>query len=158
MNELERLFAQQQSVGLLQSIELAAWSIVGLLLVAVAVLLFQAVQRRGAKHEPKSDWIETVEKPYEAGHYDKALQALATFELFSPRSAQVKFWQGRCHFQRESWAQAAEKFEACCRLEPPYRRSVRDYMGFIELNDLVPGVTGYLRKRKSVTDHGDEGA
>jgi tetratricopeptide (TPR) repeat protein len=157
MNEFERLFGQQQSVRLLQSIEVAAWLIAGLLLIVVAVLLVGIVKRGRAKHA-QSDWNEIVEKAYEAGQYEKALQTLGSCELLFPRSASVKFWQGRCHFQQESWDKAVEKFEACCRLEPPYRRSVRDYMAFIESNDLVPGVTGYLKKGRALLGDAGEGA
>ena len=64
----------------------------------------------------------------------------------------MKYWQGRCHFRLEEWQKAADLFEECCRLEPPYRRSVRDYMAFIELNALVPGVEGYLEDAASERD------
>jgi len=157
MNEFERLFGQQQVVRLLQSIEVAAWLIAGLLLVAVALLLFQALKRHRAKGA-QTDWNKIVEKAYEAGHYDKALQTLGSCELLFPRSASVRFWQGRCHFQQESWSKAVEKFEACCRLEPWYRKSVSDYMAFIELNGLVPGVTGYVKKGNDTSGDVDEGA
>src|SRR6187551_1100921 len=116
MNEFERLFGQRESLRLLQSIEFAVWLNAGLLLIVVAVLLFGVVKRYRAKREQEPDWNEIVEKAYEAGQYERALQALATYELFSPRSASIKFWQGRCHFQQESWTKAAEKFEACVRL------------------------------------------
>jgi len=145
MSEFERLFGQQQVVRLLQSIEVAVWLIAGLLLVAVAVLLFGAVKRHRAERA-QTGWNEIVEKAYEAGQYDKALQTLESCELLFPRSASIRFWQGRCHFQQESWSKAVEKFEACCRLEPWYRKSVSDYMAFIELNGLVPGVAGYVGK------------
>ena len=56
----------------------------------------------------------------------------------------VRYWKGRCYFRKQAWESAAEMFEDCMRREPPYRRSVKDYMAFIELNELVPGVQGYL--------------
>lgn len=93
-----------------------------------------------------SDWGVLVESAYDSGRYDAALQILATTELLFPRSALLKFWQGRCHFQLEAWEKAATKFQECCRIEPPYRKSVKDYMAFIELNELVPDVKGYLDK------------
>jgi tetratricopeptide (TPR) repeat protein len=154
MNELERLLRQDQSVRLLQSIEVAAWLIVALLVVVVVVLLLGVARRRRDKRSQEGNWSELVERAYESGQYEKALQTLATSELLFPRSASIKYWQGRCHFQQEAWDKAVEKFEACCRLEPPYRRSVRDYMAFIELNGLVPGVTGYLEEGKSESSDG----
>jgi hypothetical protein len=156
MNELERLLRQDQSVRLLQSIEVAAWLIVVLLVVVVVVLLLGVARRRRDKRAQEANWNEIVERAYETGQYEKALQTLATSELLLPRSASIKYWQGRCHFQQEAWDKAVERFEACCRLEPPYRRSVRDYMAFIELNELVPGVTGYLEQGKRAA--GDAGA
>jgi tetratricopeptide (TPR) repeat protein len=152
MNEFERLYGQQESVRLLHSIEAGVWTIAVLLAFVIALLLLAAMRRRRAKQR-ETNWGEIVEKAYDAGRYDEALQTLQTYELLLPRSALVKFWQGRCYFQREAWKEAVEKFEACCRLEPPYRRSVRDYMAFIELNRLVPGLTGYLG-----SGSGDRGA
>jgi hypothetical protein len=146
MSELERFFSQQQYVRLLESIEAAAWSIAVLLLIIGVAVLFSV--RRGRAQRAEPSWNEIVEKAYEAGQYEKALQTLASCELHFPRSATVKYWQGRCHFQQEAWENAVEKFEACCRLEPPYRKYVRDYMAFIELNELVPGLTGYLDRGK----------
>ncbi len=157
MSEFERLFGQQQSVRLLQSIEVAVWSVAALLAVVVALLLLARLKRHRAK-EVEPNWPEIVEKAYEAGEYEKALQTLGSYELHFPRSALIKYWQGRCHFQRESWKAAVEKFEACCRLEPPYRRSVNDYMAFIELNQLVPGVAGYLKKEKNASSDGNASA
>ena len=74
------------------------------------------------------------------------VQTLATTELLFQQSALVKFWQGRCHFRLEARERAAEKFQESCRMEPYYRKSVKDYMAFIELNELVPGIEGYLDK------------
>lgn len=99
-------------------------------------------RRAGTAKEP--DWGTLVEQAYEAEEYAKALQILATNELLRPRSALIKLWQGRCHFQQEAWGKAAEKLEACSRLDPAFRKYVKDYMALIELNDLVPGLKGYL--------------
>lgn len=30
--------------------------------------------------------------------------------------------------------------------EPPFCKTLREYMAFIELNELAPGVEGYLEK------------
>jgi tetratricopeptide (TPR) repeat protein len=130
----------------LKSIEIAVWLIFGLLL-ATKVVAFLQYRRREAEEERKaSEWGAIVESAYERGRYDDALQTLATTELLFPESALVKFWQGRCHFRLEAWEKATEKFQESCRLEPYYRKSVKDYMAFIELNELVPGVEGYLEK------------
>ena len=131
----------------LRSIETVLWLIFGLMLVSQFVTYIQARRRTaGEKKKGGLEWGAVVESAYESGRYNDALQTLATTEVLFPRSAIVKFWQGRCHFQLEAWEKAAEKFQECCRLEPPYRKSVRDYMAFIELNELVAGVEGYLKK------------
>jgi hypothetical protein len=130
----------------LRSIEIAVWLIFGLVLISQLLAYAQARKRKAEEAKKAPDWSALVESAYDRGHYDEALQTLATTELLFPRSALVKFWQGRCHFQLEAWGKAAEKFQECCRLEPYYRKSVRDYMAFIELNELVPGVEGYLEK------------
>ena len=130
----------------LRSIEIAVWLIFGLVLISQVLAYAQKRKSKAEAAKKASDWGVIVESAYEHGRYDDALQTLATTELLLPRSALIKFWQGRCHFQLEAWAKAAEKFQECCRLEPYYRNSVKDYMAFIELNELVPGVEGYLEK------------
>nr|WP_298722104.1 tetratricopeptide repeat protein [uncultured Steroidobacter sp.] len=153
MNDMERdpsfsrnLLAHIELSETLRSIEIAVWLIFALLLVSQLWACIQARKRKAESTKKGPDWAVLVESAYEGGRYDDALQTLATTELLFPRSALVKFWQGRCHFQLEEWEKAAEKFQECCRLEPPYRKSVKDYMAFIELNELVPGVEGYLEK------------
>lgn len=130
----------------LKSIEIAVWLIFGLAMISLVFAILSERKRasKDAKKEP--DWGAIVENAYERGQYDVALQTLATTEMLLPGSALVKFWQGRCHFRLEAWAKAAEKFQESCRLEPYYRKSVRDYMAFMELNELVPGLEGYLDK------------
>ncbi len=128
----------------LDSIEIAVWLLVGLVLLSNVLIYARFRKQKTAKADPQADWQANVETAYDKGDYESALQTLATVEVLYPRSALVKFWQGRCHFQKEAWTRAAEKFEESLRPEPYYRRSVRDYMAFIELNELVPGVTGYL--------------
>jgi tetratricopeptide (TPR) repeat protein len=130
----------------LKSIEIAVWLIFGLLL--ITKVLDYAIARNSGKKQAKKglDWSALVESAYDRGQYAEALEILANSELFYPGSALIKFWQGRCHFRLEAWDKAAEKFQDSCRLEPYYRTSVRDYMAFIELNELVPGVKGYLDK------------
>jgi hypothetical protein len=130
----------------LKSIEIAVWLIFGLLLVTKVLAFLKDRKREAEETRKASEWGAIVESAYERGRYEDALQTLATTELFFPDSALVKFWQGRCHFRLEAWEKAAEKFQESCRLEPYYRKSVKDYMAFIELNELVPGVEGYLDK------------
>lgn len=128
----------------LKSIEIAVWLIFGLLLITQILAFLKDRKRKAAEEEKASEWGVIVESAYERGCYQDALQTLATTELLFPQSALVKFWQGRCHFRLEAWEKAAEKFQESCRLEPYYRKSVKDYMAFIELNELVPWVEGYL--------------
>ena len=135
-----------ENTRILASIEMAVWLLVGLLILAIVLFYFRHGDRRPRGSGEQADWQKTVELAYEKGNYDAALQALATAQVFYPRSPLVRLWQGRCYFQQEAWAKAAEKFEECVRLEPWYRKSVRDWMAFIELNQLVPGVQGYLDK------------
>ena len=127
-----------------QSIEMAVWLIFGLLL--ISKVLAYAHTRKSEHQQAKKglDWSALVESAYDRGQYQEALEILANSELLYPGSALIKFWQGRCHFRLEAWEKAAQKFQECCRLEPYYRKSVNDYMAFIELNELVPGVEGYL--------------
>ncbi len=68
------------------------------------------------------------------------MEALATQELIYTRAASITYRQARCCFQMEDWAKAVEKSEECVRREPPHHSAVREYMAFIELNELVPGV------------------
>lgn len=131
----------------LKSIEIAVWLIFGLMLVAQIRTVLETRRRRAEENsKAASEWGPIVESAYERGRYQDALQTLATTELLFPQSALVKFWQARCYFRLEEWEKAAEKFRESCRLEPYYRKSVKDYMAFIELNELVPGVEGYLDK------------
>ena len=132
--------------GRLQSIEIAVWLIAGLMLVSNLVTYVQFRKRRAEQDKKDPDWSSIVERAYEKGEYAGALQTLAAAELLLPKSASIKFWQGRCYFQLEAWDKAAAKFQECCRLEPFYRGSVKDYMAFIELNELAEGVEGYLEK------------
>jgi hypothetical protein len=130
----------------LKSIEIAVWLIFGLLLVTQVLAFLKHRQKRSEEKRKGTEWGAIVESAYERGRYDDALQTLATTELLFPESALVKFWQGRCHFRLEKWEKAVEKFNESCRLEPYYRKSVKDYMAFIELNELVSGIEGYLDK------------
>lgn len=132
--------------GTLQSIEIAVWLIFALLL--ISKVLAYADARKSEKNKAKGglEWSALAESAYDRGRYQEALEILGNSELFYPGSALIKFWQGRCHFRLEAWEKAVEKFQESCRLEPYYRKSVKDYMAFIELNVLVPGVEGYLDK------------
>ena len=130
----------------LNSIELAVWLIFGLLLLFVLGAYIRFEKRRSDRANSQSDWSKVVERAYDRGEYRNALQTLENLQLALPGSASVLFWQARCYFRLEEWGMAAEKFEECLRQEPFYRQSAKDYMAFIELNELVPGVAGYLEK------------
>jgi tetratricopeptide (TPR) repeat protein len=130
----------------LKSIGLAVWLIFGLLCIAKIVEHVRARDREKQEMKKGLDWNALVENAYDRAQYSEALEILANSQLIYPGSALIKFWQGRCHFRLEEWEKAAEKFQESCRLEPGYRKSVRDYMAFIELNELVPSVEGYLDK------------
>ena len=140
---MSRMFGESET---LESIEIAVWLILVLLLFWSISVIFRErkANRQVEKEEP--DWNVVVEQEYEKGNYAEALEALATYGLIFTHSAHITYWQGRCYFQLQDWAKAVEKFEECARREPPYRKLVRDYMAFIELNELVPGVEGYLDK------------
>lgn len=143
----QTLLSQLGMSETLKSIEIAVWLIFGLMLISqIRIVLENRRKRDEEKNKAASEWGAMVESAYERGNYQDALQTLATTELLLPHSALVKFWQGRCHFRLEAWEQAAQKFQESCRLEPYYRNSVKDYMAFIELNELVPGIEGYLDK------------
>ncbi|MBB6092900.1 tetratricopeptide (TPR) repeat protein [Povalibacter uvarum] len=130
----------------LQTIEIVVWLIFALLLISRVLAYMDARKKQAEKENTGVEWGTQVERAYDRGRYQEALEILATSELVYPGSALIKFWQGRCHFRLEAWEKAAEKFQESCRLEPYYRKSVKDYMAFIELNELVPGVEGYLDK------------
>ena len=115
----------------MERIEIAVWLIFGLLLVSNLVSYYRFKKSRSGKTGSDADWNKIVERYYEKGDYEEALQTLSTYELLLPRSASVKFWQGRCYFQLEAWEKAAKKFEECCCCEPFYRKSIRDYMAFM---------------------------
>jgi tetratricopeptide (TPR) repeat protein len=147
VNDVARnLLLRMELSETLRSIEIGVWLIFALMLISQLLAYVRARKRKAEEANKAVEWAALVERAYERGQYDEALQTLATTELMFPRSAFVKFWQGRCHFQLEAWDKAAEKFRECARLEPYYRKSVKDYMAFIELNELVPGVEGYLEK------------
>ena len=137
-----------KSLGIIMAslgrIEALLW-IIAALLGVIALLLFLRF-RAAARSDTTSDenWQSEVEQAYEKADYETALDILDTAALLFPGSALVEYWRGRCYFQREEWQSAASAFEALLRREPIYRRSVKDYLAFIELNELVPGVEGYV--------------
>ncbi len=114
------------------------------LLIAIAILSFLRLRKEAnAASEQDADWQQEVEQAYHKADYETALDILETAALLFPGSALVRYWRGRCYFQMEDWEKAASTFEDLLRSEPVYRQSVRDYMAFIEVNELVPGVEGY---------------
>ncbi len=139
------LFRSHDVAGTLESIEIALWLIFVLLLFWSISAVFRE-RKAGQTEEKGPEWTVVVEQEYDKGNYAEALEALATYQLIFPKSALITYWQARCYFQMGEWAKAVEKFEELLRLEPIYRSPVRDYMAFIELNELVPGVEGYLDK------------
>ena len=140
---LSRILGESET---LESIEFAVWLIAALLFIWVLIMVLRdnIFRRKGDEAEP--NWHAVIEAEYDKGNYESALETLATQELVFTKAASITYWQGRCYFQMEDWAKAAEKFEECVRREPPYRSAVLEYMAFIELNELVPGVEGYVDK------------
>ena len=102
----------------LRSTEIAVWLIFVLMLISHLSAYAQMRKNKAAETKKASEWSVLVESAYDHGRYDDALQTLATTEPLFPRSATVRFWQGRCHFQLEEWEKAANRFQECCRLEP----------------------------------------
>lgn len=130
---------------LLQNIQLGIWVIVILLLILVAIFIYAIdLHKTKALQTDDSDWSKIVENYYENGKSDEAIQTLKISEIQRPKNATIKWWFGRCYFQQEEWDLAAEKFEECLRLDPYFKKIVKDYMAFIELNNLVEGVSGYI--------------
>ena len=95
------------------------------------------------------DLNEEFKSAYERGDFEGALNMLEVRAVARPADARIPYWQGCCYFRLKMWDQAVAKFEAAVMLEPPYRNSVKDYMEFIELNELVPGVSGYVDRRRN---------
>lgn len=122
--------------------------LIAVLLGAIVILLFLQLRRPSASNaREEADWQVEVEQAYNKADYETALNILETASLLSPGSAMVNYWRGRCYFQTKDWEKAASTFEALLRSEPIYRQSVKDYMAFIELNELVSGVEGYRDDR-----------
>ena len=137
-------YGQAETLGRIENL---LWLIAALLL-AIVILLFLRLRREStAKTGSESDWQEEVERAYNKADYKTALNILETASLLAPGSALVSYWRGRSYFQLEDWEKAASSFEELLRSEPIYRKSVRDYMAFIELNELVPGVQGYVDRK-----------
>ena len=137
------LLKHSEQTAILARIEGLLW-LIAALLAAVTLLAFLNYRRaRTAASAAGDDWQSEVETAYEKGDYDTALNVLETARLLYPASASIGYWQGRCYFQMKEWEKAASCFETLLRQEPIYRRSVKDYLAFIELNDLAPGVEGY---------------
>ena len=140
------LLEHYEQAQILGQIESVLW-IIAALLAVIAVQLFLVLRRNRAAHsEKEGDWQKEVEKAYNKADYNTALNILETTQLLNPGSALVTYWQARCHFQMQDWEKAVAAFEDVLQREPVYRKSVKDYMAFIELNELVPGVAGYLDK------------
>jgi tetratricopeptide (TPR) repeat protein len=130
----------------LNSIEIAVWLVFVLLLIFAISAYVRFEKRRFEKARKQSDWNYVVEKAFDRGEYRNALQTLETSRLLYPGSATILYWQGRCYFRLEEWEKAVEKFEQCLRQEPFYRQGIKEYMAFIEINGLVPGVEGHVEK------------
>ena len=137
-------YDQSQILGRIEGV---LWLIAALLAVIVVLLLLKMKKDATAQAAKKGGWQEELEKAYAAADYKTALNVLETTGLLNPGSASVTYWQGRCYFQLQDWEKSVAKFEELIRHEPIYRDSIRDYMAFIELNELVPGVEGYLQRK-----------
>lgn len=136
-------YDQSQILGRIESI---LWLITALLAVIVVLLLLRMKKESATQAAKADDWQEGVEKAYGKADYETALNILETARLLNPGLALVTYWQGRCYFQMQDWEKAVATFEELIRHEPVYRKSIKDYMAFIELNELVPGIEGYVDK------------
>jgi tetratricopeptide (TPR) repeat protein len=120
--------------------------VIVLLLVIIGLMLyFHHSKNASLRINNKKNWLDEVEKLYNLGQFRHAIKKLKVSEMHFPKNASVKWWYGRCFFALEKWDLAAEKFEECLRLDPFFRKHVNDYMSFIEINNLVPNVKGYLK-------------
>jgi outer membrane protein assembly factor BamD (BamD/ComL family) len=136
---------QVQLIDTLQSLELGIWVTVILLLAILALMLYAISSgKKNTSNNVTSDWQQLVESNFNKGKCKEAIQTLKVLEIQFPKNAAIKWWYGRCCFLEEDWKMATQKFEECLRLDPYFRKSVNDYMSFIELNNLVVGVNGYL--------------
>ena len=143
---VSNLFDYYDLAQLLGQIESVLWIITALLAVIVIQNFLKMKRDRADNSEESSSWNKDVEKAYNEADYKTALNILETAQLLNPGQALITYWQGRCYFQMQDWENAVAAFEDVLKREPFYRKSVKDYMAFIELNELVPGVEGYLRK------------
>lgn len=80
---------------LLESIEIAVWLI---FVVLVFWWISAAFQERKADQADKVEpnWNVVVEREYDTGNYQQALEALASHELILTHSASSTCWQRRC--------------------------------------------------------------
>lgn len=145
-NALPALIERYNQVEILGKIENLLWLIAALLAVIAFLLYYRMRREASAKSQNSRGWQKNVERAYDKEDYKTALNILDTTHLLYPGSAWVPYWQGRCYFQMQEWEKAASTFEDLVRREPIFRKSIRDYMAFIELNELVDGVDGYLDK------------
>jgi tetratricopeptide (TPR) repeat protein len=138
--------SQVQLIDILDSIEIGIWLTVLLLLIIIGLILYSlsmGKKKTSKNHTP--EWSEIVETRFDQGKFKEAIQTLKTLEILYPNNAAIKWWYGRCCFLENEWNMSAQKFEECLRLDPYYKKSIRDCMSFIELNNLVVGVNGYLK-------------
>lgn len=127
-------------------IEILLW----LILFLLGSLLVAFLRRtKSARETPSTDTDDEFQSAFDKGDFDGALNVLDIRALAKPADPSILFWQGCCYFRLERWEEAVKKFEGSVLLDPPYRRHVRDYMEFIELNELVPGVSGYLESSRN---------
>ena len=141
---LVALLERYNQVEILGRIENLLWLNAGLLAV-IALLFYVRLRKDKFVNAPsKNDWKKEVEQAYDKADYETALDILETTKLLYPGSKLVEYWQGRCYFQMQDWEKAVDTFEDLLRREPIYRKAVKDYMAFIEINGLVSGVEGYL--------------
>jgi tetratricopeptide (TPR) repeat protein len=141
---------QTQLLESLGRIEVGIW-IIAVLLLVIVVLMMETLFRKqkDTSSEADSGWSKTIEKYYDEGKSAKAIDMLKVSEAVTPKNPSIKWWLGRFYFQQEEWSLSAQKFEECLRLDPYFRNSVKDYMSFIELNELVAGVSGYISAKDS---------
>ena len=140
---LTSLFDIEATLG---RIEVLLWLVLLLLGSLLFVLLRRTVRKDGLSSSGSNDELQIA---FDKGEFDVALNILEIRALEKPADPSILFWQGCCYFRLKRWDEAVKKFEEAVLIDPPYRRHVRDYMEFIELNELVPGVTGYLERGRN---------
>ncbi len=159
MNFFDKLIDKVEFASYLKNIEhLLVVNLVVLSVIAIVLIYLlhelnlnrKLSSRPAVRHvnpEGYSLWKE-ISNDYDGGDYASLINKLDYYEKSNKNIALIKFWKGRCKFMQNEWRSAVTCFEECCIYDPIYRKKVNEYMAFIELNNLVVGVNGYIEKVK----------